>query len=68
MNQQWYQMCQVDVQNDPVVVLVRHGTTPHNELALFSGWEDPPLAERGVEDAKRAGKLLKKHGFVFDAV
>jgi 2,3-bisphosphoglycerate-dependent phosphoglycerate mutase len=55
-------------QDDPVVVLIRHGRTPHNNLGLFTGWEDPPLAEDGVEDAKNAGKLLKKHGFEFDVV
>ncbi|CAB9497037.1 3-bisphosphoglycerate-dependent phosphoglycerate mutase [Seminavis robusta] len=53
---------------DPVVVFVRHGTTPHNELGLFTGWEDPPLSDQGVDDAKRAGQLLKQHGFEFDVV
>lgn len=55
-------------QEDAVVVLIRHGRTPHNNLGLFTGWEDPPLAEDGVEDAKNAGRLLKKHGFEFDVV
>lgn len=59
---------QFDAGKDPVVVLVRHGTTPHNQLSLFTGWEDPPLAEAGVEDAKRAGQLLAKQGFEFDVV
>jgi 2,3-bisphosphoglycerate-dependent phosphoglycerate mutase len=45
---------------EPFVVLVRHGRTPHNNLGLFTGWEDPPLAEGGVEDARNAGKILKK--------
>lgn len=54
--------------NDPVVVFIRHGRTPHNKLALFTGWEDPPLAIEGEEDAKWAGRLLKKHGFEFDVV
>jgi len=58
----------VDVKKDPVVVLVRHGTTPHNQLALFTGWEDPPLSDVGVEDARRGGLLLKQHGFEFDVV
>lgn len=53
---------------DPVVVFIRHGRTPHNNLGLFTGWEDPPLAPDGVEDAKNAGKLLKMHGFEFDVV
>lgn len=54
--------------NDPVVVFIRHGRTPHNKLALFTGWEDPPLAIEGEEDAKWAGRLLKQHGFEFDVV
>lgn len=45
---------------DSVVVLIRHGRTPHNNLGLFTGWEDPPLAEDGIEDAINAGKLLKR--------
>ena len=53
---------------DPVVVFIRHGRTPHNVLGLFTGWEDPPLAPEGVEDARRAGRLLKMHGFEFDVV
>jgi len=55
-------------EKDPVVVFIRHGRTPHNNLGLFTGWEDPPLAPDGVEDAKDAGKLLKRHGFKFDVV
>eukprot|EP00956_Cyclotella_meneghiniana_P003443 scaffold4177_cov86-Cyclotella_meneghiniana.AAC.7 len=47
---------------DPVVQF----RTPHNNLGLFTGWEDPPLAPDGVEDAKNAGRLLKIHGFEFD--
>lgn len=53
---------------DPVVVFIRHGRTSHNNLGLFTGWEDPPLAPDGVEDAKNAGRLLKLHGFEFDVV
>lgn len=52
----------------PVVVFVRHGRTPHNNLKLFTGWQDPPLATEGVEDARVAGRLLKQHGFHFDVV
>mmetsp|Transcript_19656 Transcript_19656/g.27272 ORF Transcript_19656/g.27272 Transcript_19656/m.27272 type:complete len:772 (-) Transcript_19656:106-2421(-) len=58
----------IDVDKEPVVVFIRHGRTPHNILSLFTGWEDPPLAKSGVEDAKRGGKLLKKHGYKFDVV
>jgi 2,3-bisphosphoglycerate-dependent phosphoglycerate mutase len=54
--------------NLPYVVLVRHGRTPHNNLGLFTGWEDPPLTSDGVDEARLAGKLLKSHGFYFDVV
>jgi len=53
---------------DPVVVFIRHGRTPHNNLGLFTGWLDAPLAPEGVEDAKNGGRLLKMHGFEFDVV
>ena len=46
---------------EPFVVLIRHGRTPHNNLGLFTGWEDPPLADGGVEDARNAGRLLKRY-------
>jgi 2,3-bisphosphoglycerate-dependent phosphoglycerate mutase len=52
----------------PFVVLIRHGRTPYNNMQLFTGWADPPLAEEGVEDAKNAGRVLKRHGFEFDVV
>ena len=51
---------------DNVLVLVRHGESEWNKLNLFTGWRDPDLSELGVEEAHRAGKLLKKEGFVFD--
>jgi len=58
----------IDAREEAVVVLVRHGRTTHNKLALFTGWEDPPLAREGVEDARNAGRLLKEHGYEFDVV
>jgi len=51
-----------------VIVMIRHGKTENNKLGLFTGWDDVPLAVEGVEEAKAAGKLLKLHGFEFDAV
>jgi len=59
---------QVPVRKDATIVIIRHGKTEHNKLGLFTGWEDVPLAKEGVEEAKRAGKLLKKHGYEFDVV
>lgn len=31
-----------DLVNDPVIVFVRHGRTPHNIMGLFTGFQDPP--------------------------
>lgn len=51
---------------DNVLVLVRHGESEWNKLNLFTGWRDPGLSEKGVEEARRAGKLLKAEGYKFD--
>jgi hypothetical protein len=51
-----------------LIVMIRHGKTENNKLGLFTGWDDVPLATDGVEEAKAAGRLLKRHGFEFDAV
>jgi 2,3-bisphosphoglycerate-dependent phosphoglycerate mutase len=58
----------VPIRHDAVVVIIRHGKTEHNKLGLFTGWEDVPLAQDGVEEAREAGRLLKAHGFEFDVV
>lgn len=58
----------VPIRKDAVIVIIRHGKTEHNKLGLFTGWEDAPLAEEGVVEAKEAGRLLKLHGFEFDIV
>ena len=49
-----------------VLVLIRHGQSTDNELNLFSGWRDPDLTARGVEEARRAGLMLKAQGFEFE--
>jgi 2,3-bisphosphoglycerate-dependent phosphoglycerate mutase len=48
------------------LVLVRHGESERNKLNLFTGWTDVDLSEKGVEEAKNAGNLLKDAGFHFD--
>lgn len=58
----------VGKRQDSVIVIIRHGKTQHNKLGLFTGWEDAPLADEGIEEAKIAGQNLKKHGFEFDVV
>ncbi|WP_048151535.1 2,3-bisphosphoglycerate-dependent phosphoglycerate mutase [Palaeococcus ferrophilus] len=45
------------------LVLVRHGESLWNKLNLFTGWVDVPLSERGIDEALRAGELLKDWKF-----
>jgi 2,3-bisphosphoglycerate-dependent phosphoglycerate mutase len=51
---------------DRILVLVRHGQSDWNLKNLFTGWEDPDLTRKGVEEARAAGKSLKVHGVSFD--
>ena len=48
------------------LVLVRHGQSEWNKKNLFTGWKDPNLTDLGIEEAKKAGNLLKKRGLAFD--
>jgi 2,3-bisphosphoglycerate-dependent phosphoglycerate mutase len=47
------------------LVLVRHGQSDWNLKNLFTGWKDPDLTEKGVEEARRAGRLIKASGLHF---
>ncbi|MCQ8784305.1 2,3-bisphosphoglycerate-dependent phosphoglycerate mutase [Mangrovibrevibacter kandeliae] len=49
-----------------VLVLVRHGQSEWNLKNLFTGWRDPDLTEKGVEEARDAGRRLKAAGLAFD--
>jgi len=48
------------------VILLRHGESVWNKENRFTGWTDVDLTEKGVEEAKQAGKLMREAGFVFD--
>jgi len=48
------------------LVLLRHGESIWNKENRFTGWKDVGLSEKGMEEAKKAGQLLKKEGFDFD--
>lgn len=50
------------------LVLVRHGQSEWNEKNLFTGWKDPDLTAKGVEEAKSAGIQLRTEGFQFDVM
>ena len=48
------------------VVLLRHGESTWNKENRFTGWTDVDLSDRGVAEAKEAGRLLLENGFIFD--
>ena len=48
------------------IVLLRHGESTWNKENRFTGWTDVDLSERGREEARDAGRLLKQGGFTFD--
>jgi 2,3-bisphosphoglycerate-dependent phosphoglycerate mutase len=48
------------------LVLLRHGESIWNLEKRFTGWTDVDLSERGVAEAREAGKMLKEEGYLFD--
>ena len=48
------------------IVLLRHGESVWNQENRFTGWIDVGLTEKGMAEAKAAGELLKKEGYLFD--
>ena len=48
------------------LVLLRHGESIWNKENRFTGWTDVDLSEKGIQEAKQAGKVLKKEGYSFD--
>ncbi len=55
-----------DALTDNVLVLVRHGESEWNRLNLFTGWKDPDLTEKGLIEARVAGRMIKYEGIKFD--
>jgi len=45
------------------LILVRHGQSAWNLENLFTGWRNPDLTEKGIGEAKAAGRRLKAAGF-----
>lgn len=48
------------------LVLLRHGESTWNKENRFTGWTDVDLSEKGVGEARQAGKTLKQEGYEFD--
>jgi len=45
------------------VYLFRHGQTVYNEKGIFTGWHNPGLTKKGIEDAKKVAEKLKDKKF-----
>lgn len=48
------------------LVLVRHGESLWNKENRFTGWTDVDLSEKGITEARQAGRVLKEQGYAFD--
>lgn len=45
------------------VYVIRHGQSEANARHEYCGWSQIPLTQKGIEDARRAGKLLQDISF-----
>ena len=50
------------------LVLLRHGESQWNLENRFTGWTNVDLTEKGKEEAKNSGLLLKESDYVFDEI
>jgi len=50
----------------PTLVLLRHGQSQWNLENRFTGWWDVDLSDKGIGEARAAGKLLRDKGLDFD--
>ncbi|HEX9854796.1 MAG TPA: 2,3-diphosphoglycerate-dependent phosphoglycerate mutase [Acidimicrobiia bacterium] len=48
------------------LMLLRHGESVWNLENVFTGWTDVELSDRGVAEAREAGRLMQAEGFTFD--
>jgi 2,3-bisphosphoglycerate-dependent phosphoglycerate mutase len=48
------------------IVFMRHGESTWNLDNRFTGWTDVDLTEKGREEARQAGRLMKEAGLTFD--
>jgi 2,3-bisphosphoglycerate-dependent phosphoglycerate mutase len=49
-----------------ILVLLRHGESEWNSKNLFTGWKNPDLTSVGIEEARRAGRELKRMDLRFN--
>ncbi len=48
------------------LVLLRHGESTWNKENRFTGWKDVDLSEKGIEEAREAGRLMAAEKYEFD--
>lgn len=46
-----------------IALVARHGETVYNETEIIRSWNDPPLNQDGLKQAKQARDFLKKYKF-----
>jgi 2,3-bisphosphoglycerate-dependent phosphoglycerate mutase len=50
----------------PTLVLLRHGQSQWNLENRFTGWWDVDLSDKGIDEARAAGRLMCERGLNFD--
>jgi len=50
------------------LILLRNGNSEWNQQNLFTGWVDVRLSEKGREEARRAGELIRDSGLLPDVL
>jgi 2,3-bisphosphoglycerate-dependent phosphoglycerate mutase len=50
----------------PQLILLRHGQSQWNLENRFTGWWDVEVTEKGIEEARAAGRMMKDKGIVPD--
>ncbi len=50
----------------PTLVLIRHGQSTWNLENRFTGWWDVDVTDKGVAEARAAGRLMRDKGLDFD--
>src|SRR5215831_13398706 len=48
------------------LVLLRHGESAWNKENRFTGWTDVDLTDKGRDESRAAGRLLRDGGYTFD--
>ncbi|MEN3274318.1 MAG: 2,3-bisphosphoglycerate-dependent phosphoglycerate mutase [Massilia sp.] len=48
------------------IVFMRHGESTWNLANRFTGWVDVDLTDKGINEARTAGRVLREAGFKFD--